>query len=114
MFGTAVANWQIQLRPDRDGSTNLVRFLFDLSLNQGGEKQPQRGLCPLLVISFAISVSPILTSNVDSTKAGLNAAIGGSKPGLHAIRAGWVAAEVTPHTDRDKKGCTLCCSVSLV
>lgn len=102
MFGTAVANWEIQLRPDRDGSTSLVRFLFDLSLNWGGEKQPQRGLCPLLVISFAVSVSPILTSDVESTKPGLNAAIEGpSQDCIPTERAGW--QQKSPHIQTEKR-----------
>lgn len=39
-----VANCEIQLRPDRDGSTNLGRFLFDSSLNWGREEGTEGAL----------------------------------------------------------------------
>lgn len=103
-----MANWEIQLRPDRDGSTNPGWFLIDSSLNWGGEKEPQRGLCPLLAITSAIPVSPVLTSDVESPRfeccyVGVQAKIVSHQSRLGGSRS-------HPHRAREEKGCTFCCS----
>lgn len=75
--------------------------------SQGGEKEPWRGLCPLLAITFAVAVSPILTSHVEGARPGLNATAWGSRPGLGPVRAEWVAAELIPHQMEKRKGAHL-------
>lgn len=43
VFGTVVANWEVHLRPDRDGSTNLGRLWFDLWLSHRGARRSRGG-----------------------------------------------------------------------